>query len=111
MTDNLDRMLAQHFRDGAQDEGEAATRVLDLLRTLPPQQRTWRHWPSVLLAWDLAPAWPRVAALACCAVLGFAVGVVGPSLRGRDASFGSPRGDFQLASLLSDPEPITGVLP
>jgi hypothetical protein len=79
---------------------------------LPPQQRSWRHWPAALLDRDFAPAWPRLAALAGCAALGFAIGVAGPSLRGQDAQQTlSMRGDFQLAAVLSEPEPMTGVLP
>ena len=106
--DELGRLITEHFRDGvASDDNDAAVRVLTALAApLPPQQRSWRHWPAALLDWDFAPAWPRLAALAGCAALGFAVGVAGQSL-GRDV----PRGDFQLAALLSEPEPITGVLP
>jgi hypothetical protein len=108
--DRLDRLLAQHFRDEPpMDTNDAAARVLaKLAAPLPAQQRSWRHWPAVLLDWDFAPAWPRLAALASCAALGFAVGVAGQSLSGRGAQM---RGDFQLAAALSEPEPISGVLP
>jgi hypothetical protein len=114
--DKLDRLLTQHFRDEAHagaNDGDAAARVLAALASpLPPQRPSWRHWPAALLDWDFAPAWPRLAALAGCAALGFAVGVVGPSLRDRDASqMLSMRGDFRLAAVLSEPEPMTGVLP
>jgi hypothetical protein len=114
--DKLDELLARHFRDHAQagpNDNKAAARVLAMLaRPLPPQRRSWRHWPTVLLNWDFAPAWPRLAALAGCAALGFAVGVVGPILHDRDIQqLRANRGDFQLASVLSDPEPITGALP
>jgi len=114
--DKLDRLLTQHFRDDARAataDGDAAARVLAALAApLPPQRRSWRHWPAALLDWDFAPAWPRLAALAGCAVLGFAIGAAGPSLRDRDAQQTlSMRGDFQLAAVLSEPEPMTGVLP
>lgn len=114
--DKLEKLLTEHFRDSsrrAADGDDATARVLAALaRPLPPQRRSWRHWPAPLLDWDFAPAWPRVAALAGCAVLGFAIGAVGPTLRGRDASqMLSMRGDFQLAAVLSEPEPMTGVLP
>jgi hypothetical protein len=106
--DKLDRLLAQHFQDSAaSDDGDAAARVLAALAApLPAQRRSWRRWPALLLDWDFAPAWPRVAAMAGCAALGFAIGVVGQSI---DPDV--PRGDFQLAALLSEPEPISGVLP
>jgi hypothetical protein len=110
--DKLDRLLAQHFRHTARttaDDSGAAARVLaKLAAPLPTQRRSWRHWPAPLLDWDFAPAWPRVAALAGCAALGFAVGVAGQSLSARDAQ---TRGDFQLAAVMSEPEPISGVLP
>jgi len=111
--DKLDRLLTQHFRDQAgADETDSTRRVLaSLAQPLPPQRRSWRHWPAALLDRDFAPAWPRVVVLAGCAVLGFAVGVAGPSLRGRDSQVLPLRGDFQLVVVLSEPEPMTGVLP
>ena len=42
---------------------------------LPPQQRAFAWWPAALTDWNFAPAWPRVAALACAAVLGITVGL------------------------------------
>jgi hypothetical protein len=42
---------------------------------LPPQQRSFAWWPAALTDWSFAPAWPRVAALACAAVLGVTVGL------------------------------------
>ena len=42
---------------------------------LPPQKRPFAWWPAVLTDWNFAPAWPRVAALACAAVLGVTVGL------------------------------------
>jgi hypothetical protein len=111
--DGLDKLLVRHFRNDARsgrDDGKAAARVLAALTgPLPPQRRSWRHWPAVLLDWDFAPAWPRVAALAGCAALGFVIGALGPNLHGHDPA-AAQRGDFQLAAL-SEPEPMTGVLP
>ena len=112
--DKFDGVLAQHLGGDARavaNDHDAAARVLAALAApLPPQRRSWRHWPTALLNWDFAPAWPRLAALAGCAALGFAVGVAGPSLRGSDTSQ-AMRGDFQLAAVLSEPEPMTGVQP
>jgi len=56
---------------------EAAARVLARLGALPRQKRPVWRLPDVLLDWQFAPAWPRVAALASCAVLGFAIGLAG----------------------------------
>ena len=111
--DKLDRLLTQHFQNDAHaGDADSAARVLSKLAgPLPPQRRSWRHWPLALLNWDLSPAWPRMAALAGCAVLGFAVGVTTLSLGERDGLLSPARGEYQLAAALSDPEPMTGVLP
>jgi len=67
----------------------AVERVLKRLSDPLPRQKMplWRL-PGVLLDWQFAPAWPRVAALLCCAVLGFMVGIAGIG-RGYDQP-GSP---------------------
>jgi len=71
----LDALIA---RDEPADAD--ATRVLRALaaRPLPAQRRLflWRQWPSELLTLDFAPAWPRLAALAGVAALGFIIGLV-----------------------------------
>ena len=60
------------------DDQAAADRVLKRLAgPLPRQQMAWWRLPAVLLYWEFAPAWPRVAALATCAALGFAIGLIG----------------------------------
>ena len=75
--DALDADIARSLREPAGSDA-AAERVLARLeaRPLPAQKRgllsNW--WPSALTDWSFAPAWPRLAALACGAVLGIAVG-------------------------------------
>ena len=56
---------------------EAAERIARRLeaRALPPQRPSAKWWPSVRAAFDFAPAWPRVAALACATVLGITIGL------------------------------------
>jgi hypothetical protein len=57
---------------------DAAQRVLARLAAtpLPPQRRAWLSWwPSALTDVTFAPAWPRVATLACAAVLGVSIGL------------------------------------
>jgi hypothetical protein len=110
----LDRLLERHFHEEADRDRdrEAAARVLAALaQPLPPQRRWFRTWPSALLRWDLAPAWPRVAALAGCGMLGFAVGFAALNLLPGEAPQQAMRGDFRLAAVLSEPEPLTGVVP
>jgi hypothetical protein len=111
--ERLDQLLAQHFHNDANTgDADAAARILaKLAARLPPQRRNWRHWPTVLLNWDFAPAWPRVAALTACAVLGFTIGVAALSLGDRDGLFAPISSEFRLAAVLSEPEPMTGVLP
>jgi hypothetical protein len=53
----------------------AVQRVLARLETLPPQKRAFAWWPSALMDWNFAPAWPRLAALAGAAVLGISIGL------------------------------------
>jgi len=61
-----------------QDEQAAVERVLRRLNgPLPRQKLSFWRWPTVLLDWQFAPAWPRMAALACCAAIGFVVGIAG----------------------------------
>ena len=58
-------------------EEEALARIAQRLETLPPQRRPLAWWPSALMDFDFAPAWPRVAALAGAAVLGISIGLSG----------------------------------
>jgi hypothetical protein len=113
--DKLDLLLTQHFREDTRadgNHGNAAARVLTALaRPLPQQRGSWRHWPAALLDWQFAPAWPRMAALAGCAVLGFAIGAVAPSARALDTQLFSAHADVQLVAVLSEPEGMMGVLP
>ena len=78
--DRLDTILSETLRRDAaapQAIDAAAARVLARLASLPRQKMPFWRLPGVLLDWEFAPAWPRMAALASCAVLGFAVGVAG----------------------------------
>ena len=53
----------------------AAQRILTRLEKLPPQKRAFAWWPSALMDWNFAPAWPRLATLAGAAVLGISIGL------------------------------------
>ena len=91
----------------------AAERILKRLnRPLPRQKISFWRWPEVLLDWQFAPAWSRVAALACCAVLGFMIGIAGldrsTDLRGAPFVI-SNSGD--IGSIVFEPEPLTGARP
>jgi hypothetical protein len=90
-------------------------RTLAALRgPLPPQQRRWlTAWiPAVLLEFDFAPAWPRMAALAGVAGLGFMIGLTDLNLTGTrgPASVGSGA-DSDLSMIVFDQDPLSGLRP
>jgi hypothetical protein len=90
-----------------------ATGVLRALaaRPLPPQRRRflWRRWPSDLLTLDFVPAWPRVAALAGVAALGFVIGLVdlGPMTVGANGEDpASIVADNDIGAVVFAPDPL-----
>lgn len=104
MIDRLDKLLTQHY--ARRDEGDdVADRVLARIGTLPPQQHPlWSRLPNILLDWQFRPAWPRMAALAGCALVGFALGEAG-----FDRMMRPPSQDF--AAVVFEAEPLTGLRP
>lgn len=108
----LDALIA---RDAARQED--ATAVLRALsaRPLPPQRRRllWRRWPSELLTLDFAPAWPRLAALAGVAVLGFALGLtdIGPATIGSGDEAASIVADNDIGAVVFAPDPLPEAQP
>ncbi len=91
----------------------AVERVLKRLSgPLPPQKRPLWRLPGALLDWQFAPAWPRMAALACCAALGFFVGIAG-----LDRQFDSPGappayvGGGGIGAITFEPDAFTGGRP
>lgn len=112
-TDRLDALFARRAKARSPADQASAARVLANLANVPlPRQRHGWRWPSVLLDFDFAPAWPRVAALAGAAVLGCAIGFFGPAARltegpgwtaaqAADSDFGA----------VSEPELFTGARP
>jgi hypothetical protein len=112
MTDNeFDKLLKGALRRRAPQHDEAAVhRVLNRLAgPLPRQHATLWRWPTVLLDWQFAPAWPRMAALAGCLAFGFAIGISGLD-RGIDRA-GSSAGNLDFGSLVFEPETLTGGRP
>src|SRR5262245_35456958 len=91
----------------------AVNRVLSRVSgPLPGQKRPFWRLPSVLLDWQFAPAWPRMAALACCAALGFFVGIAGLDRRFDDpAAAPAIVGGGGIGSITFEPEAFTGARP
>ena len=107
----LETALKRH-RQVPPADGEAVERVLKRLRGSLPRQRQplWRL-PTILLDWQFAPAWPRMAALACCAAIGFFVGIAGV-----DRSFEGPGapafvGGGGIGTITFEPDAFTGGRP
>lgn len=93
------------------DDEATAVRVLARLTELPAQKRPFWHWPLVLLDWQFAPAWPRMAALACCAAVGFVVGIAGlDRTLERYESLQTVTAQTDIASIF-EPEALTGARP
>ena len=93
-------------------DAAAVARVEARLVVLPRQKAPFWHLPGVLLDWQFAPAWPRVAALAGCAALGFVIGIAGLDrpLDRLDPPFAvASRADF--GSVVFEPEALTGARP
>jgi hypothetical protein len=76
MTDDrdLEAALGRVMMAEAPKADSIARIVQHLESALPPQKRPFTWWPAALTDRNFAPAWPRVAALACAAVLGITVG-------------------------------------
>jgi len=107
---DFEAALARYAKVNSADETAAARVLTRLAAPLPRQDFAWWRWPAVLLDWQFAPAWPRVAALACCAAVGFMVGITGldrPFERAGIAQ-ASPGG---ITAAVFEPEPITGARP
>jgi hypothetical protein len=103
----LDALIA---RDAVRQEDATAVLLALSARPLPPQRRRflWRGWPSELLTLDFAPAWPRLAALAGVAMLGFALGLtdLGPATIGTGDEAASILADNDIGAVVFAPDPL-----
>ena len=108
----IDEVISRHMHEGNKADEAAANRLLKTLHGPLPRQRhsLFDHWPSLLLNRDYAPAWPRLAALACVAMFGCMVGLAAPSVQKSNAAT-IRIAEVDGASLAFDPEPVIGVRP
>jgi hypothetical protein len=109
----LDGALTRVTQAPKADDAAIARVLKRLAPPLPRQKISLWQVPSVLLDWQFAPAWPRVAALACCAAVGFYVGIAGldrPFDRlNAEAVAAASRSD--LGAIVFEPEPLSGARP
>jgi hypothetical protein len=112
-SDLLDEIIArQMHKNDAADEAVAARVLKNLGGPLPRQRHSlFDRWPSLLLTRDYAPAWPRLAVLACVALFGCMVGLATPNLSVTKSNAMVRIAEADGGSLVFDSEPITGVRP
>jgi len=97
-------------RQNKADEASVERVLARLSGPLPRQQLPFWRLPAVLLDWQFAPAWPRVAALGACAVIGFAIGLSGVDRR-IDRTDTAVITSGGIGSIVFEPEPLTGAQP
>ena len=111
----FDEIIARHLHDDRAPDDAAASRVIAALDAPLPAQRhsVFEHWPSVLLNLDFAPAWPRLAALACVMLVGCMAGLFGPGARMIPQSGAATMiiASSDAGALTFEPDPLTGVRP
>ena len=105
----LDAALIRHGDAIERDDAALARLSRRLNGPLPRQKQPFWRLPTVLLDWQFAPAWPRMAALAGCAVIGFAIGISGLDRR---IDGESPAvSNLDLSTTVFEPEPFAGGRP
>jgi hypothetical protein len=107
--DFLDAALKRQTQAPATDDAAVARVLARLAGPLPRQKRPFWRLPTVLLDWQFAPAWPRMAALAGCLALGFVIGIAGLD-RGINRT-GVSSGNLDFGSLVFEPESFSGERP
>ena len=93
------------------DDAAVARVLARLAGPLPRQKLPFWRLPTVLLDWQFAPAWPRLAALGACAALGFVIGIAGIDrpIDGFTLSNSATGADF--GAVVFEPEALTGAQP
>ena len=108
--EQFEQLLAKTLKRREPTPTEVDRVLRRLSAPLPRQRFAWNRLPDVLLDWQFAPAWPRMAALACCAAIGFVVGIAGI-----DRQFSTPpsyvAGGGGIGTLTFEPDPLTGARP
>jgi hypothetical protein len=105
----IDAALARVTQTPKTDDAATARVLMRLAPPLPRQKFSLRQIPAVLLDWQFAPAWPRMAALACCAAVGFYVGIAG--LDRPIDKLDVAVGPNDTGAIVFEPEPLIGGRP
>jgi hypothetical protein len=106
----LDAALKRRANAPAADEASVKRVMTRLAAPLPRQKRPLWRLPAVLLDWQFAPAWPRLAALGACAALGFVIGISGID-RHIDRFNPTSVSGTGIGSVVFEPEELTGAQP
>jgi hypothetical protein len=108
----LDGALKRHANAPQDIEASVARVMTRLASPLPRQKAPFWRLPAVLLNWQFAPAWPRMAALGACAVIGFAIGISGLDRRiDRLDGQSETASSAGIGSVVFEPEDLTGARP
>jgi len=105
----LEAMLAQFASPTADDERRAMRVLATFNGPLPRQKQPFWRVPAALLDWQFSPAWPRVAALVGCALIGFGIGIAGV-----DRSIAPPDSEIasrDIGTMVFGPELFAGTRP
>ena len=108
--DQFEQLLRAAFKREEPSPTEVNRVLKRLAGPLPRQKFALWRLPDVLLDWQFAPAWPRVAALACCAALGFVIGIAGID-RQFGPGAGYVAGGGGIGTIAFEPDPLTGGRP
>ncbi|MFA6266823.1 MAG: hypothetical protein WC670_14055 [Pseudolabrys sp.] len=109
--DFLDAALKRVTAPRPADDAAVARVLRRLNPPLPRQKVSFWKWPAVLLDWQFAPAWPRMAALACSAALGFYIGIAGLDRQFDPLDQTTIASNIDSGFFVFDPEPLSGARP
>jgi hypothetical protein len=107
----LETALKRHARAPRDDEASVARVMTRLAAPLPRQKLPLWQLPAVLLDWQFAPAWPRMAALGACAALGFIIGISGLDRHVDRLEGTTVVASSGIGALVFEPEELTGAQP
>ncbi len=110
--DQFETLLSRAFKRKEPSQTDVERVLTRLAGPLPRQKFALWRMPAVLLDWQFAPAWPRVAALACCAALGFYIGIAGIDRQFVNAADTAPSYvGGGIGMIAFEPDPFTGGRP